>query len=311
MKKKIISIFLSSVIISFIYSFIEFRDIINIFKDSKKIYLLLSLLLFIPTIGLSSYRFKVLVNNNFTLSFFRSLTLTMQASFLNLFLPSKMGDIAKIAFMLDKARFSESLVIVIFEKILDFLSLLILLSILLILVNFSFNNELAIISYFIPIGTVFLIIIFLNKSLFNLLLSIMIRILSKKTGGFLMEFKKNWNTYHLVFFKEKIIALYVVFLSIFIWLIHLIQIWFFLLSISIGLNFITSSIYNSFSIFFGLIPFTLAGIGTRDLSLIYFYQDVIGYPEAVSLGLLCTLRYIIPAILGIPFIMKINIFNKV
>ena len=184
MKKKIISIFLSLVIILFIYSFIEFRDIVNIFKDSKKFYLLLSLLLFIPTIGLSSYRFKVLVNNNFTLSFFRSLTLTMQASFLNLFLPSKMGDIAKTAFMLDKARLSESLVIVIFEKILDFLSLLILLSILLILVNFSFSNELAIISYFIPIGTVFLIILFLNKRLFNLLLSIMIRILSKKTSKF-------------------------------------------------------------------------------------------------------------------------------
>ena len=45
-------------------------------------------------------------------------------------------------------------------------------------------------------------------------------------------------------------------------------------------------------------PLTLAGIGTRDAALILFYQPYLAAPVAAALGLLCTLRYVLPALAG-------------
>ena len=58
----------------------------------------------------------------------------------------------------------------------------------------------------------------------------------------------------------------------------------------------------SLSIFVGLLPFTFAGIGTRDVALIFFYQPFLAAPVAAALGLFCTLRYLLPALIGLPFL---------
>ena len=54
-------------------------------------------------------------------------------------------------------------------------------------------------------------------------------------------------------------------------------------------------------IFAGLIPLTFSGIGARDFAFIYFYAAYFSAATGAALGLLATLRYIIPAIAGIPF----------
>ena len=52
----------------------------------------------------------------------------------------------------------------------------------------------------------------------------------------------------------------------------------------------------------GLLPFTLAGVGTRDAAIIVLYAPYMPPAVAAGLGILCTMRYVIPAIMGIPFI---------
>ena len=51
--------------------------------------------------------------------------------------------------------------------------------------------------------------------------------------------------------------------------------------------------------FIGLLPITLAGIGTRDAAIIYLFSPFVSYTVAFSVGLIFTLiRYIIPSIVG-------------
>jgi hypothetical protein len=50
-----------------------------------------------------------------------------------------------------------------------------------------------------------------------------------------------------------------------------------------------------------LFPLTFAGVGTRDAALVLFYAPYFASPTAAALGLLCTARYILPAIGGLPF----------
>ena len=52
----------------------------------------------------------------------------------------------------------------------------------------------------------------------------------------------------------------------------------------------------------GLLPLTFAGVGTRDAALVLLYQPYFSTPTAVALGILCTLRYLLPAVAGLPFI---------
>ncbi|HLE25359.1 MAG TPA: hypothetical protein VI935_06875, partial [Thermodesulfobacteriota bacterium] len=54
----------------------------------------------------------------------------------------------------------------------------------------------------------------------------------------------------------------------------------------------------------GLLPLTLAGIGTRDAALIALYQPFFNAPTGAALGLLCTSRYLLPAICGLPLLRK-------
>lgn len=49
------------------------------------------------------------------------------------------------------------------------------------------------------------------------------------------------------------------------------------------------------------IPLTFAGVDTRDAALILFYQPYFDEATGAALGLLCKLRYFLPAIIGLPF----------
>ena len=51
----------------------------------------------------------------------------------------------------------------------------------------------------------------------------------------------------------------------------------------------------------GLLPLTFAGVGTRDAALVVFYAPYFDAPTAAALGLLCTARYLLPAMGGLPF----------
>ena len=90
-------------------------------------------------------------------------------------------------------------------------------------------------------------------------------------------------------------------MSLFIWFLHLTQVWIFILSLNEFVPLFEAVALNSLSIFVGLFPFSLAGIGTRDAAFIFFYKSYLSYEVAAALGALTFLRYLIPGVFGIPF----------
>ena len=90
--------------------------------------------------------------------------------------------------------------------------------------------------------------------------------------------------------------------SVALWFLHLFQIWLFALALAAILPLIENLARAALSILVGLLPFTLAGIGTRDAALIFFYQPHMTAQAAAALGLLCTLRYLLPALAGLPLL---------
>ena len=52
---------------------------------------------------------------------------------------------------------------------------------------------------------------------------------------------------------------------------------------------------------------TFAGVGTRDAALVYFLAPSIGDGPALALGVFATLRYVVMAIAGLPFVARLPV----
>ena len=106
---------------------------------------------------------------------------------------------------------------------------------------------------------------------------------------------------HRYFWESPARLAKVAFTSIVIWLLHLLQIWMFILALRAWAPFLANLALSPLAILAGLLPLTFAGVGTRDAALVFFYAPYFDAPTAAALGLLCTARYVLPALGGLPF----------
>jgi len=81
-----------------------------------------------------------------------------------------------------------------------------------------------------------------------------------------------------------------------------------MLFLALGANIPIIYIFAAFplSIFIGLIPITLAGMGTRDSAIIYFFAHLTSPSICLAMGLLYSLfGYFLLSLLGLPFMKRL------
>ena len=92
--------------------------------------------------------------------------------------------------------------------------------------------------------------------------------------------------------------------SVVLWLGHLVQIWLFTLALNTPVPFTASASLSAIALMAGQLPFTFAGLGTRDVALVVLLSGS-GYmaPEsAAAVGLLMATRNLVPPLIGLPMI---------
>ena len=97
----------------------------------------------------------------------------------------------------------------------------------------------------------------------------------------------------------------ILFYSIILWSIIMLEIK--ILFLALGTNLPIIYIFAAFplSIFIGLIPITLAGMGTRDSAIIYFFAHLASPSICLVIGLLYSFfGYFLLALFGLPFMKK-------
>jgi uncharacterized protein (TIRG00374 family) len=231
--------------------------------------------------------------------------LILAASTLNMVLPSKMGDIAKAYFMRDRGYLSGSLSlsVVVFEKTCDMLSLLSWCGFGLLLYPqkdlFFWLMTVSIVG-----GLMLGLLLLGSQSFAAFFITGLQRIAPKKMKQKLEKLQTSWNEVHGYFWSNRQQLAIITGSSVFIWLLHMVQIWFFILALKAWTPFVTSLALSPLAILAGLLPLTFAGVGTRDAALILLYAPYFNAPTAAALGLLCTSRYLLPAVGGLPFLRK-------
>ncbi|MGI0489254.1 lysylphosphatidylglycerol synthase transmembrane domain-containing protein, partial [Pantanalinema rosaneae CENA516] len=236
------------------------------------------------------------------LTFAEANRLILVASTLNMVLPSKMGDIAKAYFMRERGHLSGSLSLslVIFEKACDMLSLLLWCAFGLLL--YPQKDWLFWIMTLSVVGGLVMGGLLLGSRQFAQLFFFAGQAIApKKLKAKLATMQTAWREMHDYFWGDRRHFLLIAGTSIFIWFLHLLQIWFFILALNAWAPFLANLALSPLAILAGLLPLTFAGVGTRDAALILFYQPYFNAATAAALGVLCTSRYLIPAIAGLPF----------
>lgn len=301
--KRFISIAVSVAILLIIYSKIDFEGLIRVFRDCDLLWMAISLAMVVPITLFTSWRLQQLMPTEGSLGFMEANRLILGASVLNMVLPSKMGDIAKAYFMRDRGHLSGSLSLslVVFEKTCDMLSLLLWCAFGLFLYPAK-DKLFVIMTVVVVLELIITILLLCSRKFAHFFFVSGIKLAPKKLKQKLRNIQSSWGEMHDYFWRDKGQLLKISLTSIFIWFLHLLQIWLFILALKAATPFLINLALSPLAILAGLLPLTFAGVGTRDAALIFFYQPYFDAQTGAALGLLCTSRYFLPALIGLPFL---------
>lgn len=303
--KKLISIALSLFLLIILYLKVDFLDLLAVFQSSDRAWMMLGMGMVMPITMLTAWRLQQLTPNKANLSFAEGNRLILAASVLNMVLPSKMGDLAKAYFIQKRGALTGSLALslVVFEKTCDLLALLFWCGFGLILYpnkDWLFLIMTMLVSFGLGVG----ILLLSSRKFANWCFQVGQKVAPKKIRENLYNLQTAWGEMFDYFWRDRAQLFLLASTSIFLWFLHLFQIWLFILALNAWTPFVANLALAPLAILAGLLPLTFAGIGTRDAALVFFYTSYLNPPTAAALGLLCTSRYFIPAVAGLPFMGK-------
>lgn len=300
--KRLLPLVVSASILALIYWQIDIESLWRALRSVDGPMLVAALLLVAPTLALTGYRLQRLAPSESGIGFLEAVRLTLAASVMNMVFPSKMGDVAKSYFIVKRGALdgASALSLVVFEKSCDMLALIAWCAFGLLVLpkeHWIFWPLAGIVT----VGAVLLGALLRSVRVARFVFAWAKRLTPGVVAGRVERLEAAWIAMLRSVWTDRDRARFVGLLSVFLWFVHLVQIWMFLLALHAAVPFVVSLGLTPLAILAGLVPMTFAGIGTRDAALIFFYQPYISAAVGAGLGVLCTLRYVIPALLGLPF----------
>lgn len=257
--------------------------------------LIVSLLLLLPPLAASAWRLSWMAPPSIRPGRWQAFKLISLACAFNLALPSKFGDLSKAVF-LGSGRdrgLRHALALVLFEKGWDLLGLL----------ACGFMAVLLSGPEHLPASAAWVLggLLALGTGLmgFRRLPGIVLRPVGRLFGRDLSPFDAAWEELLARSYRSRKAIAALVLGSIVIWLMHLLQIWTMARALHIPLPFLEGAAVLTVAVLAGLLPFTLAGIGTRDAALVLLLSPYADSPTAAALGLLFVIRLVLPAMIGV------------
>ena len=303
--KKVISLAVSVAILGAIYLVIDFSSLLRALRGIDVPLMMMGLAVFVPILSIMAWRLKVLIPTVHRPPLTEALRLILSACAMNMVLPSKMGDVAKSAFMKKSGGLSGSkaLAIVVLEKTSDVLALLVWCVFGLIVVSPS-EPIFQVLFATVVLGFLFCLTMMGSLRFADFFFAVALRVIPGKLSARIENLQSAWHEMHAFFWRHAKFSLGIIFTSIILWFLNLAQIWLFALAVGGAIPFIDNLALAPLALLAGLLPLTFAGIGTRDAALIMLYQPFMNSGIAAALGLFCTLRYIVPALAGLPFLTR-------
>jgi len=291
-----LSLILTVLIFIVIFTIIDIRLFLENLKEINLWLFLLSLILLIPPYLLLAYRWKAMISDFRSVTFKESFKLNIVGQSINLVTPAKLGDFTK-AYFAKSSSFKGKVALgaCFFEKILDFfmLSIFALVGIIGIYTELAGILILGMLLILILIPLFFLASDFRNQGLFMRLIRFFLPF--KKITAVIEEVL----SYFEVLKKNRKNVARIFLINFLLWLVFIFQGYVLLLAVGVDISIIVAYGLLPLAIFVGLLPVTVSGMGTRDTAFILLFSPFAPTEVMVLYGLLFSLRYILPALLGL------------
>ena len=284
---------LAGLIIFYLFkTLIDIRDFAEVLKRVDILLLFSTIIVSFSVPVLSAFRWQfVLRLVGHDTSFKQSFSIVMSVWPLSI-LPGRVGDFARSYPLRNQIEPMGTAGAVLFEKVIDVASLLLLSA-----VGFLFLGHYGYAVILFLLSTMTIPMLFLTRSVSRFLpqsLSLKLRPIFTH-----LEFKNLKSKYFLFSLISSLTN----------WWVSVLMIWFLYDAFGASLPMTTTAAYFPLAIFIGLIPISIAGLGTRDSALIAFFIDKATPAQSLASGIgYFLIGYILFAIIGIPFFIK-NFFS--
>lgn len=304
-KKHLISLGISLALLALLIWQVDAAQVWAVLRRTDWWWFGAAMLFFLPQTWAIAMRWQLIASPVAPISLAESWRQIVASNCLNLVLPSKMGDLAKGVFLYKQGhcRLDEGLHIVVFEKLLDLASLAAWMTIgwLILRPEGAWIYPVLALGLVLVLGVTFVYFTpWGARAVFSLLPGkLMSHPKLAKVRGLLDSGPRVMALVHATGARRAAILAW----SLAIWFLHLAQIYCFFLCLGAVVTPLQVFAVMPIAIFAGLLPLTVAGVGVRDWALVALFRSPQN-PEAVlvGVGLLVSLRYVVPALGGVPFV---------
>ncbi|MFH1456763.1 MAG: lysylphosphatidylglycerol synthase transmembrane domain-containing protein [Patescibacteria group bacterium] len=300
--KKYLNFFIT-IIITIIVFFLLFKQIDlnvvwNIISHANVWWLLATFIIILTYPIFGALRWKIVLNSmGFDLNFSKAFKIVMGAWSLSSITPSKAGDLIRanpIKHLIPVSKTAGSILI---ERVFDVLLLLILA----LIGGIIYKN--------------IIIILIMSAGLIAVALFF---VLAKYIHKIKLPIKEKYKEkIDNIFYSAKILVKnpkqfsQVTLITLLNWLGTFLQVYFLYLALGINVSFVFICLTLPIALFIGILPITLAGMGTRDSAIVYLFSAVAPAGINLSMGILYSIfGYWIVAIFGLFFIKNLSSDKK-
>ncbi len=292
----------SVVILGVIYAHVDLHAMAGRLWRAEPAWLIAALVCFLPQVLVSATRWWLMGEGWANMNWVESLGMVMAGKALNALLPSKLGEMSKAYFLRERSSqaVAKGVPAVLMEKVLDLAGLCAWM--LLGAALAPRGSQALTAAWIISLG-----VMGATTLMFLLPMGRWAGLLAGEGRGIrvrLGEMLLGWDWILARWRAKKVLLAGIAGLSLLLWGLHLLQIYLFFPSLGQSIEPGPVLAYVPLSLLVGLLPVSMAGMGTRDTALIVLFAPYVDGATMAGIGILCTMRYWADTLMGVPFLQR-------
>ena len=295
----VLSIAASAGLLFLLYQSMDPRRIWEALRAADGTWVAISVGMIAPITVLRAIRFYWIAPVGALPGIAEALRLTLLSSAVNVFVPAKGGDLVKSFFVARRSDTSAGVAValVVYERLCDLFALIFWCMLGWAIGRPDVPGVPA--TFWVTLGAIGVACAVLISSerasdLWHVLVT---RVLPHGRLRRIQELADGWpDLLHVLRGRRRWIVLF----SLVLWLTHLFQLWLFTVALSVPVPFLACLSLSAVALLAGQLPFTFAGLGTRDIALVVLLTNYMAPETAAAMGVLISTRNFLPPLFGAP-----------
>ena len=296
----LVSLALSAAILAALYRSIDVRLIVRDLRSVDKVWLVISVGMIVPITVLRAIRFYLVAPPGTMRGIGEAIRLTLVSSAANVFLPAKSGDLIKSYFLANGrwASVGISVAVVVYERLCDLFGLITWCALGWFLARPDVSGVPPLLWPVLGIFGALCGVLISSAQVARLGSSLAARVLAGRWQR-VQTLADGWPGLFQALGRRRV---GVILLSLLLWLVHVIQIWMFTVTLSIQIPFTVCVSLTAVALMIGQLPFAFAGLGARDVALVVLMRGYVRPESAAALGLLIATRNLLPPLAALSIV---------